>query len=394
MSAASGTLKARAMRRAHDALFDRVHSSTLIYNTCWEDPRLDRQLLALQPDSRIVMITSAGCNALDYLLDDPAEIHAVDVNPRQNALLHLKIALIEHGDHAELFRLFGEGARPDFRSLLGQLAHRLHPYATKFWEAKHYYFESTRMNPSFYYRGAAGWVAWVLLQGLARANPSVRDLTERLVEAQSLEEQSALYARLQAAIWNAFNSWLLNQPLTMAMLGVPRPQIQIIEEKFPGGLNGYIRTKLEYVLTKLPMRDNYFWRVYATGRYTAECCPNYLLAENFRSLGERTDRVSTHSTTIANFLRQNPGEYTHYVLLDHQNWLASHDVEGLREEWDLVLKNSRPGTRILMRSASPEIDFIPAPVRQRLRFFTELTDCLHLQDRVGTYGSTLLAEVR
>jgi S-adenosylmethionine-diacylglycerol 3-amino-3-carboxypropyl transferase len=394
VSAASGTLKARVVRRAHDALFDRVHSSTLIYNTCWEDPKLDRQLLALQPDSRIVMITSAGCNALDYLLDDPAEIHAVDVNPRQNALLNLKTALIEDGDHLELFRLFGEGARPDFRSLLARLAPCLHPYARKFWETKHYYFESTRMNPSFYYRGAAGRVAWVLLQGLARTSPSVRDLTMRLVDAQSLDEQSSLYCCLQEAIWNAFNSWLLNQPLTMAMLGVPRPQIRIIEENFPGGLNGYIRIKLEHVLTKLPMRDNYFWRVYATGRYTAECCPNYLVQENFRLLRERTDRISTHSSTVANFLRQNPSQYTHYVLLDHQDWLASHDPEGLRAEWELVLKNSRPGTRILMRSASPQIDFIPAPVRERLRFFTELTDHLHLQDRVGTYGSTLLAEVQ
>jgi S-adenosylmethionine-diacylglycerol 3-amino-3-carboxypropyl transferase len=394
MTPAPPNLKSGLKQRAHDALFHRIHSSTLIYNTCWEDPRLDRQLLALRPDSRVVMITSAGCNALDYLLDDPAEIHAVDVNPRQNALLELKIALIGHGDHAELFRVFGEGARPEFPNLLEELAPRLNTYAKKFWEDKHHYFEPTRGNSSFYYRGAAGRVAWILLQGLAKTNPRVRDVMERLVEAKTLDEQAELYERLQSALWNAFNSWLMNQPFTMAMLGVPRPQIRIIEQKFPGGVNGYIRTKMEYVLTKLPIRDNYFWRVYATGSYTAECCPNYLLAKNFVSLGKRMERLRTHSMTVARFLRQNPGKYTHFVLLDHQDWLASHDVEGLRDEWDLILRNSRPGTRILMRSASPEIDFIPAAVRDRLRFFRELTDRLHLQDRVGTYGSTLLAEVR
>ena len=74
-------------RRTQDAIFNRVHGTNLVYNTCWEDPRLDRQMLNLQSDSRLVMITSAGCNALDYLLDGPAEIHAVDMNPRQNALL-------------------------------------------------------------------------------------------------------------------------------------------------------------------------------------------------------------------------------------------------------------------------------------------------------------------
>ena len=142
------------------------------------------------------------------------------------------------------------------------------------------------------------------------------------------------------------------------------------------------------------MQDNYFWRVYAVGSYTPECCPNYLLAKNLPSLRQRTGRVSTHSTTVASFLRHNPGVYTHYVLLDHQDWLANHNLEGLREEWDLLLQNSRPGTRILLRSASPEVDFIPAPVRDRLKFFPDLTDSLHLQDRVGTYGSTVLAEVQ
>jgi S-adenosylmethionine-diacylglycerol 3-amino-3-carboxypropyl transferase len=85
-------------RQSHDLLFKTIHSNTLIYNACWEDPRLDRELLALDSNSQIVMLTSAGCNALDYLLDSPAAIHTVDVNPRQNALLQLKLTLLRHGN--------------------------------------------------------------------------------------------------------------------------------------------------------------------------------------------------------------------------------------------------------------------------------------------------------
>jgi S-adenosylmethionine:diacylglycerol 3-amino-3-carboxypropyl transferase len=55
------------------------------------------------------MITSAGCNALDYLLDGPAEIHAIDVNPRQNAVLELKLALIRRGEFDDLFEFFNPG---------------------------------------------------------------------------------------------------------------------------------------------------------------------------------------------------------------------------------------------------------------------------------------------
>lgn len=123
----------RVKKAGHDRLFKRVHGSRLIYNSCWEDPRIDRELLHLDRESRVVMITSAGCNALDYLLDGPAKIHAVDVNPRQNAVLQLKLALIEAGDYADFFQVFGRGSHQDFPALFHRIAHRLDPEAKSFW---------------------------------------------------------------------------------------------------------------------------------------------------------------------------------------------------------------------------------------------------------------------
>ena len=35
----------------------------------------------------------------------------------------------------------------------------------------------------------------------------------------------------------------------------------------------------------------------------------------------------------------------------------------LAEEWELILANSRPGTRILLRSAGLDLSFVPANVR-------------------------------
>lgn len=159
--------------RAQDAIFNRMHGGNLVYNTCWEDPRLDRQMLKLQADSRVVMITSAGCNALDYLLDGPAEIHAVDMNPRQNALLQLKIAMIEWADFDDLFKLFGHGAHPGFESLLNGIEADLHPFASRYWRAKCHYFRRSRLNPSFYYRGTAGKLAWLALHIFKRGSRRV-----------------------------------------------------------------------------------------------------------------------------------------------------------------------------------------------------------------------------
>ena len=76
-------LGARLGNHAHDLLFKTIHQRYLIYNMCWEDPRIDRQLLGLDRDSQVVVLTSAGCNALDYLLDAPPGHPRCGLAPRR-----------------------------------------------------------------------------------------------------------------------------------------------------------------------------------------------------------------------------------------------------------------------------------------------------------------------
>ena len=55
--------------------FNVVHRNNLVYNTCWEDPAVDRQAFNLTPEEVLLVITSAGCNVLDYALLAPKRIH-------------------------------------------------------------------------------------------------------------------------------------------------------------------------------------------------------------------------------------------------------------------------------------------------------------------------------
>jgi S-adenosylmethionine-diacylglycerol 3-amino-3-carboxypropyl transferase len=383
----------RALKAAHDIAFNQVHRSNLIYNATWEDPRIDRELLELNAASRVVTITSAGCNVLDYLLDGPEQIFAVDMNHRQNALLELKLALIQHAPFADLFQMFGAGAHPKYAEVYQQVRPTLNVATRAFWDKQIGMFDPRSLKKSFYYHGTSGIAAWVMVKALFQARPQVRRLAERLLDSLSLREQKEIYAHLEPEIWGRISSWLVRQPTLMAFLGVPRAQISLIEQSHPGGLEGYVKDKLRHVMTEVPISDNYFWRVYLTGNYTTDCCPEYLRLQNHLMLQCCASRVSTHTMSIAQFLKANPGTYSHFILLDHQDWLAWNDTDGLREEWELILASSRPGTRILLRSASPSLDFIPADIRHHLNFHPELTRILHRQDRVGTYGSLHLAEV-
>jgi S-adenosylmethionine-diacylglycerol 3-amino-3-carboxypropyl transferase len=383
----------RFLKATHDLVFHHVHGGQLIYNACWEDPRIDRELMALDANSRVVMITSAGCNALDYLLDGPAEIHAIDVNPRQNAVLELKLALIRRGDFGELFEFFGIGSHERFKPVYRSLRSGLSPSARKFWDAKISFFDPGSLKKSFYYHGAAGTAAWMLGGALFRAKPNIKNHALCLLDADTLGQQARVYALLEPKIWGKLSHWLIRQRMVMTLLGVPAPQIKLIEDHYPGGLTCYVKDKLRHVMSELPARENYFWRVYMTGSYTLSCCPNYLREEHLATLAERAERIRTHTCTVSDFLRKNPGVYSHFVLLDHQDWLAWHEPAALAEEWALILANSRPGTRILMRSAGLDLSFVPPAVRTRLRFSPERTQALHETDRVGTYGSLHFAEV-
>ena len=86
--------------------------------------------LDLCPDDRVLAITSAGCNVLDYALRG-ARVLAVDANPRQNHLLELKLAGIRTLAFEDFFALFGDGGTPRAREIYASLRHLLTPAAQR-----------------------------------------------------------------------------------------------------------------------------------------------------------------------------------------------------------------------------------------------------------------------
>lgn len=376
-----------------EKFFDTVISNRLVYNTCWEDPRIDRHLLQLNEESEVVMLSSAGCNALDYLLDKPKTIHCVDANPAQNALLELKLALYLNGDYSVLWNMFGNGYEKRANILYRQtLEKRLSPAAKNFWDSRINYFSRPSAGGSFYFRGTSGKVALMIHNRIK--HKGVYNQTLNLLDAKSLEEQSYYFDEIEKQLWSSFYKWLIKRNTTLALLGVPAVQRNMIDEQNEGGLLTFIQDSLRKVFTELPIRDNYFWRVYLTGSYTPACCPNYLKARHFYFYRNNTSKINVYTSYLTEFLNNNPGSYSHFILLDHQDWLAHSHPELLNYEWQLIINNARPGAKILFRSAGSKIDFLPDFVNDEVDFHSEETDRLHTKDRVGTYGSTRLAEVK
>jgi S-adenosylmethionine-diacylglycerol 3-amino-3-carboxypropyl transferase len=386
-------LLSNIVKTLQNRLFQSVVSNNLIYNTCWEDPRVDRKLLQLDTHSKVVMLTSAGCNALDYLLDKPQVIHCIDSNPAQNALLELKKSLFQRESYQLLWDFFGDGKKHGAELIYHkQLRSLLSEEAQNFWDKHISYFTPTSNQPSFYFRGTSGKIAHLFHNRLQ--NKGLYSDTLKLLKAETLEEQRYYFDEVEPQMWNGFHKWLIGRHATMTMLGVPATQQKMIRNKYDGGLLHFIRNSLKKVFTEQPVRENYFWRVYITGSYSKKCCPNYLLEQYFDELNQSIHRIDMHTSTLLSFLEMHPGTYSHFVLLDHQDWMGTAKPGLLAEEWKQILLNSKSGTRILFRSAGATLDFLPDFVFDHVHFQPVLTKTLHPKDRAGTYESTHLGIVQ
>lgn len=87
--------------------FYNVALDRIRYSLVWEDSRTLFTGLQIASTDQVLVITSAGCNVLNALLQRPAQVTAIDLNPVQNKLLAFKKYLIQHFTY------------PVFRALLG-----------------------------------------------------------------------------------------------------------------------------------------------------------------------------------------------------------------------------------------------------------------------------------
>jgi len=384
-------------------VFDLVHRHNLVYNTCWEDPRLDRVALGLRPDDTVLVITSAGCNALDYILTAPRPVYAVDVNPRQNALLDLKLAGIRNLDFETFFAMFGEGRLPDAgRVYRNRLCGELGPWSQKYWD-RHIRFFDGRRRP-FYFRGTSGTFARLMNTYIDRV-ARLRPWLNAILEADNLERQRQIYEEhLRDRFWSRSVRFAIRRDATLSLVGVPPVQRSRVESQYAGGVWQYVQDCVEAVFARLPLADNYFWRVYITGRYSRTCCPEYLKPENFEKLkGGLADRISTHTDSVEGFLVKHDVPISRFVLLDHMDWLAGKQFPRLEAEWQAIVDRATPGARVIWRSGGLRSDFVDrvqVTIRGRTRqlgelltYHRELAEALHEKCRVQSYGSFCIADL-
>ncbi|HVJ52955.1 MAG TPA: DUF3419 family protein [Aliidongia sp.] len=376
------------------ALLDRLFAlwfARFVYNQIWEDPAVDLDALELGPDHSVVTISSGGCNILNYLVADPAQIDAVDLNPAHIALTRLKLAAMRHlPGYEAFFQFFGIAKNKVNVDLYwSHLSEKLDPATRKFWEHR-----SLIGKPriEFFakglYRKALLGKFIGFLHGFARLadrKPS------RLLSATTLEEQRAIYNReIEPLFELKLVRLLCRQPVLLYSLGIPANQFDQMKQDSSGDLARLYQDRIRRLACDFSLQENYFaWQAFGR-HYDVEArraTPPYLQPENFLTIKERLDRVHTHTISMTEYLASQPDQSKdRYVLLDSVDWM---DAEMLSDVWAEIRRTAKPGARVIFRTAgarSPLETLVDPALLEGWKYHEEESRRYLEQDRSAIYG--------
>lgn len=365
-----------------------------VYNQIWEDPRVDLQALQITPESRIITISSGGCNALNYLVANPETVTAVDLNRHHIYLARLKVAALRYlPTYEDFFNFFGYAKHEkNIENYEKYLAPNLDAETRQFWE-----------NNGFFGKILVGSRIKFFKHGLydhARNGYFLRFFHRfarvigcdpaAILTAGSREEQETLYTKTISPFFDSFVIKTLGKmPITMFGLGIPPQQYEELKKDNADVISIY-RERAHRLACGYPIEENYFaWQAFAR-KYDTEkrqAIPEYLKEENYQNLKANAHKVRTEITSVTEEIKQKPvGTFDRFVFLDAQDWMTPEIMTDL---WQTIADRGGKNSRVIFRTAgaaSPIETALPKDLREKFIYEEELSKELFKQDRASIYG--------
>ena len=374
-----------------------------VYNQVWEDPRVDLEALRLTPESRVLMISSGGCNVLNYLKEGPESIAAVDVNRYHIYLTRLKLAAYDLlPGYEDVFSFFGEAdSSRNVDNYFRYIRRHLDSEARRFWEEGSWLrrrFLSRRIDyfaNNFYDYSKLGFLLRLIgcLAGRLHKDPG------KLLQMGTLEEQQRLFDELYSGFFDSRVVRLIGRlPLVLFSLGIPPRQLEAMKREGVTDVMALYRERARRLLCEFPVSENYFLWQAMTRRYdikNRKAVPDYLKGEHYPAIRRHIRRVSTHIEPIRGFLQKQPDRsLNRFVLLDAQDWMEADEITAL---WQELARVGQPGSRIVFRTGGAKSvveGSLLDSLEQQFVYEKKLSQRLHQRDRSAIYGGFHIYSLR
>lgn len=303
------------------------------YASCWEDPAVLRAALSICRGDRVLSVASGGCNVLSLLLDDPASIFCVDLNPHQLALLRLKMAAIRHLEYPALLELMGVRASQRRLAILETLLAALTPADRSYWAL-----QGGKVKAGLHRSGRTD--RYLMAFGAFLRALYGRRKVEHLFSFSNVEAQADFYRNhWDGWLWRAFFEVFFHRHV-MSRAKDPS-HFRYVE---PHSFGRRIHGRVERLFTCGLLRENYFLALILLGHYHTEAAvPPYLLPDNLITVRERLDRIELFEGSLSAALTQHATEgFDAFNLSNLYDWLSD---EARTESMEQVCRAACDGAR-------------------------------------------------
>ena len=342
-----------------------------------QDPRMDHRVFNLTDKDHVITIASAGCNALDYIIEG-SMVTAVDFNLCQIALTELKKVAIIQLEFEAFFEIF---SKSNMELLKEVYPTKLRPLLSKpsaeFWD------EGVNTIKSFMYSGTSGNMSYVLFRVLFPifGLGFIRNELEKGTTSETLQKMVSNNSYSIRAI-----AWLMDNIMLRGgccLAGVPERQMAL-------GLHrpNNLAMVIERVFFKTDLvKDNYFYSGYILGYYKPDNCPRYLRREHFAAMKKhlKDGKLKLVHGTMLEAIDNSTVPITVASLLDHMDWMPDRMIN--EEMTHLFRKMDPVNGKIFWRTFADNVHAAPLSWLNSVPVNDD-------DDRVGMYWTTWISHIK
>ena len=342
-----------------------------------QDPRMDHRVFNLTDKDHVITIASAGCNALDYIIEG-SMVTAVDFNLCQIALTELKKVAIIQLEFEAFFEIF---SKSNMELLKEVYPTKLRPLLSKpsaeFWD------EGVNTIKSFMYSGTSGNMSYVLFRVLFPifGLGFIRNELEKGTTSETLQKMVSNNSYSIRAI-----AWLMDNIMLRGgccLAGVPERQMAL-------GLHrpNNLAMVIERVFFKTDLvKDNYFYSGYILGYYKPDNCPRYLRREHFAAMKKhlKDGKLKLVHGTMLEAIDNSTVPITVASLLDHMDWMPDRMIN--EEMTHLFRKMDPVNGKIFWRTFADNVHAAPLSWLNAVPVNDD-------DDRVGMYWTTWISHIK
>ena len=348
----------------------------LSYSFGNEDWNTEQQALQIEPENKVLCITASGDRPLHLLMNDCSEVIAVDANPIQNHLLHLKSAAMQALDYDHYLAFLGMKPSKNRQELLRKLLPHMEPTSAHHW-LKH---ENT-VSKGVIYRGATE--RWAYRVSLIFRMMRHKEIHTLFTFNDLHQQQIFIRKKWNHKFWKNVFKIGLNPWITRVFFKDPGTYAHFDRSIEPGN---YIYERMMTCLESCLAKENPLISIIFKGEVGKDAYPPYLLPSEVNLIKKRLNRLKIKTADVIKYLENVPEKsIDRFSLSDVASYM---DHESYVRMMRALYKAARPGARFCMRQFMSRYK-IPANLEPCFKLDQKLAHQLEKEDRAFVYHFTI-----